>query len=110
MPKRGVCAEPKRVNFCDMHYEEREKFLQDVAKNGALQALEVLGLTDPEARKDIKDLRELISSYRIVKKNIWTTTITVFGRVIAWILIILVVGFLVGHTDAGKSVAKILTS
>lgn len=54
---------------------EMELLLERAAKKGAREALHQLGLHDEEAPEDIRELRNLLDSYRDAKKTAWSTII-----------------------------------
>ena len=56
---------------------EMELLLERAAKKGAREALHQLGLHDEEAPEDIRELRNLLDSYRDAKKTAWSTTIKI---------------------------------
>jgi hypothetical protein len=61
----------------NMTPEEFEAMLDRAAKKGARAALEELGLHDPNAEKDIEEIRNLLTSWRDTKKAIWSTVVKV---------------------------------
>lgn len=61
-----------------MKKEELEELQIKCAKEGARQALASLGLDDPNAVHDIKDLRDLLTAYRYTRSLIWATIIRYF--------------------------------
>lgn len=54
---------------------ELELMLERAAKKGAREALNQLGLHDEHAHDDIRELRNLLDSYRDAKKTAWSTII-----------------------------------
>lgn len=72
-------------------YLVREDQLQALAtagaREGARQALSQLGLDDDMAHGDIKDLRDLLSSWRDARKVAWRTTVKVVTTAILVILL-----------------------
>jgi hypothetical protein len=61
----------------NMTPEEFEAMLDRAAKKGARAALEELGLHDPNAEKDLEEIRNLLTSWRDTKKAIWSTVVKV---------------------------------
>ena len=63
--------------------------VEEASGIGAQRALEALGLCDPQARRDMDELRELLQAWRDAKKTVWK-------EVVAWgiriLLALLVVG------------------
>lgn len=54
---------------------ELEAMLDRAAKRGAKEALESLGLSDPNAARDLSEMRDLISAWRTTRKEVWRTVI-----------------------------------
>lgn len=59
-----------------------DDLLEDAAERGARKALEKVGLHDPQAGKDINDLRDLIESWRTLKLSALTSVGKVLGLAI----------------------------
>ena len=62
--------------------------LNRAAEAGAVKALQKVGLSDPDANKDIHDLRNLLDDFRSAKKTISTTvvktiTVAIIGLIAA---------------------------
>ena len=55
------------------------EMLDRIATQAARVVLKELGLDDPMAVADIKDLRSLIASWRLAKRTAWTSS---FGTVV----------------------------
>ena len=55
--------------------EELNVLIAQAAKEGAKQALSEVGLNDPDAGQDIRELRNLIESWRSSKKIIGSTVL-----------------------------------
>ena len=63
--------------------------VEEASQAGASRALGALGLDDPRARRDMDDLRELLSAWRDAKRSA--------GRaVIAWIVRIMLAALVIG--------------
>lgn len=56
-----------------MDQSELNRLLDEAAERGAKRALERLGLHDDEAGNDIRDLRNLIDSWRSARKTVLST-------------------------------------
>jgi Family of unknown function (DUF6127) len=54
--------------------------IEDASEQGAARALARLGLDDDAARKDMDELRELLSAWRDAKRSAWTAAITWITR------------------------------
>ena len=59
--------------------EEIEKVIEDIARraveSGVQKALKDIGLHDEEARRDIRDIRNLLDAWRKTKRTAWNTTV-----------------------------------
>lgn len=55
--------------------EELNVLIAQAAKEGAKQALSEVGLNDPDAGQDVRELRNLIESWRSSKKIIGSTVL-----------------------------------
>ena len=55
--------------------EELSILMHQAAKDGAKQALAEVGLNDPSAGQDVRELRNLIESWRSSKKIIGSTVL-----------------------------------
>jgi hypothetical protein len=58
--------------------EELVVMLHEAAEHGATNALKKIGLSDDDAIHDVRELRNLLDSWRSTKKQVWKTTIGVF--------------------------------
>lgn len=55
--------------------EELESILDRAAKRGAKEALRSVGLNDEDASGDIRELRNLLDTYRETRKGVWSTIV-----------------------------------
>ena len=63
--------------------------VEEASQAGASRALGALGLDDPKARRDMDELRELLSAWRDAKRSA--------GRaVVAWIMRVMLAALLIG--------------
>ena len=62
--------------------------VEDASQAGAARALGALGLDDPRARRDMDELRELLSAWRDAKKSAWQAVVTWTTRVLLALLLI----------------------
>lgn len=97
----------KDTKLCDMTIEERDDFFQAIAQRGAVEALKAIGMNDPEAASDLKDVRAMLKGYRVMKNAAWTTTLTAAGKVLTWIVILGIAGLFL-HTTVGKHLATVI--
>ena len=56
--------------------------IEEASEAGASRALASLGLEDARARRDMDELRELLGTWRDVKKSAWQTAARWFARVV----------------------------
>ena len=62
--------------------------VEESSQSGARRALGALGLDDQSARRDMDDLRELLSAWRDAKRSVWKAVIGWFARlVLAMVLV-----------------------
>nr|WP_314446462.1 DUF6127 family protein [uncultured Sphingomonas sp.] len=61
-------AEGQPVNFVVL-----QAMVEEASEAGASRALAALGLEDGRARRDMDELRELLGTWRDVKKSAWQT-------------------------------------
>ena len=57
--------------------EELEAMLDRAARRGAKEALRSLGLHDEDAHNDIREVRDLLSTWRETRKSIWNTFVKI---------------------------------
>ena len=55
--------------------EELEAMLDRAARRGAKEALRSIGLHDENATGDIRELRNLLDTYRETRKGVWSTIV-----------------------------------
>jgi hypothetical protein len=61
---------------------------EESSQAGARRALGALGLDDERARRDMDDLRELLSAWRDAKRSVWKAVVGWFARlVLAMVLV-----------------------
>ena len=96
------------VKICDMNSDELDEFLTGIAQRGAADALKAVGLSDIGAVTDIKDLRDLLQGFRVVKKNVIMSTLSGVGRILGWALVVTLAGYFVGHSNEAKTFIKLL--
>jgi len=61
----------------DLDNDELKALLKQAAKEGARQALAEVGLDGEDAQEDIKELRNLIDSWRSAKKTMGQTVLKI---------------------------------
>ena len=62
--------------------------IEEASAVGAERALGALGLTDPHARRDMDELRELLQAWRDAKKSAWTAVVTWAVRILLAALVV----------------------
>src|SRR5436190_12919151 len=63
--------------------------VEEASQAGATRALGALGLDDPRARRDMDELRELLSAWRDAKRSAWRAVVT-------WVVRLLLATLLIG--------------
>ena len=96
------------VGFCEMTTDELDEFLGAVARRGAADALKAVGLDDENAVSDIRDLRDILRGFRVVRKNVLMSTLAGFGRIIGWVIVIILAGVFVNHSPVAAKLIKLL--
>lgn len=71
-----------------VNYVVLQAMVEEASNAGACRALGLLGLEDKTARRDMDELRELLGTWRDVKKSAWQT-------VTRWIVRIMLAGLMV---------------
>lgn len=94
--------------FCDLAPEDQKEYLGALAQRGGLEALKALGI-DEDGVNDIRDLRDILKGFRVIRKTAITTTLATIGRVAGWVCILLLAGFFL-HTSpvAKKAVVDLM--
>ena len=62
--------------------------VEEASQSGASRALGALGLDDPRARRDMDELRELLSAWRDAKRSAWRAVVGWISRVLLALLLI----------------------
>lgn len=62
--------------------------LEEASEAGAYRALASLGLEDERARRDMDELRELLVTWRDVKRSAWQTAASWFVRILLALLMV----------------------
>ena len=93
--------------FCELVSHKQAEYLGAVARRGATDALKAIGLNDPEAASDIRDIRDLLKGFRVLKRAAWTTTLTAAGRVIGWVVLLAIAALFVNGATT-KELAHVI--
>jgi hypothetical protein len=78
-------AEGQPVNFVLL-----QAMVEEASNAGACRALSLLGLEDKTARRDMDELRELLGTWRDVKKSAWQTVARWVVRIMLAALMVLI--------------------
>jgi len=62
--------------------------IEEASELGAERALGALGLRDPQARRDMDELRELLQAWRDAKKSAWAAVVTWAVRILLAALVL----------------------
>lgn len=65
-----------------MDYVVLRTVIEEASEAGACKALASLGLHDERARRDMDELRELLVTWRDVKRSAWQTVANWFVRIL----------------------------
>ena len=77
-----------------------EKLIEQAAKSGAKKALAELGLDDNSAKKDLRDLRDLLASWQRIRQEA-SKSIIIFG-VRAVLIFMLLMAAVIISTGIGQ--------
>ncbi len=77
-----------------------EKLIEQAAKSGAKKALAELGLNDASAKKDLRDLRDLLASWQRIRQEA-SKSIIIFG-VRAVLIFMLLMAAVIISTGIGQ--------
>jgi hypothetical protein len=72
--------------------------IEEASECGAERALGALGLTDPSARRDMHELRELLQAWRDAKKSAWNAAVRWAVRIVL-ALVVLAMAVKLGLTE-----------
>ena len=77
-----------------------EKLIEQAAKSGAKKALAEIGLNDASAKKDLRDLRDLLASWQRIRQEA-SKSIIIFG-VRAVLIFMLLMAAVIISTGIGQ--------
>lgn len=69
-------------SIIELSKRDLDEMIEAAAERGAAKALKNLGLSDDQAPHDIRDLRELMSSWRSIRKEAISTSTKIITTVI----------------------------
>ena len=79
------------------------ELFEAIARRAADNALKSVGLNDEDALKDIRDMRDLLKGYRVVRKG----ALQQLGRIAMWIVVLSMMG-LVYNSKTTTEIVKVL--
>jgi hypothetical protein len=88
------------TNFCELAAHKQSEYMGALAKRGATDALKAIGLNDPQAADDIRDIRDLLRGLRVLKKAAWTTAFSALGRIFGWAVLIAIAALFMNGKNA----------
>lgn len=87
--------------FGDLGASEQAEYLSALAKrggeDGATSVLNKLGLNDDNAAADLKDIRDLLRGFRVVRNRAWVTITETIGKIVGWVIILSIAAFVVRY-------------
>jgi hypothetical protein len=83
LAKLLASAQGQRLDFVVL-----QAVVEEASEAGARRALAALGLEDRTARRDMDELRELLGTWRDVKKSAWQTVARWIVRILLAILMV----------------------
>ena len=78
------------TKISDMSREELMELFGAIAQRAADNALKSVGLHDELALNDMRDLRSLLSGYRVVRKG----ALQRLGQIIMWVFVLSIMGLI----------------
>ena len=103
MTLEAVTEKLRGTPISNMSREELIELFGAIAQRAADKALEKVGLHDEDAVKDIRDMRDLLKGYRVVRKG----ALQQLGRVVMWIVVLSIMG-LVYNSKTTTEIVKVL--
>lgn len=98
------------VKLCDMTTDELNEFFSAITERGAYlganNALAHVGLNDENAGADVKDLRSLLTGYRLVRSTTKKAAWGAFARILQWVFTIGFIFFFMRNTEIGQLMLK----
>ena len=94
------------VRISDMSKDELMELFGAIAEQAADNALNSVGLSDPEALNDVRDIRDLLRGYRIVRKG----ALQKLGSIIVWVIVLSIMGLMHNHKTTAELVKLVAGS
>jgi hypothetical protein len=98
-----VAEKIQGTRISDMSKEQLMELFEAIARRAADNALKSVGLNDEDALKDIRDMRDLLKGYRVVRKG----ALQQLGRIAMWIVVLSMMG-LVYNSKTTTEIVKVL--
>ena len=90
MNLESVTERLQGTKISDMSREELIELFGAIAQRAADNALKSVGLHDEFALNDMRDLRSLLSGYRVVRKG----ALQRLGQIIMWVFVLSIMGLI----------------
>ena len=88
MTLENVIEKLQGTRISDMTKEELVELFGAIAQRAAYDALKSVGLDDKDAINDMKDMRNLLAGYRVVRKG----ALQRIGSIVGWIIVFGILG------------------
>lgn len=98
-----VTEKMQGTKISDMSRDDLMELFGAIAQRAADNALKSVGLHDEAAMNDMRDLRDLLRGYRIVRKG----ALQKIGSIIVWVLVLSVMG-LIYNSKTTSELVKIV--
>jgi hypothetical protein len=97
--------------FGDLEASQQAEYLSAMARkggiDGATSVLNKLGLDDENAGHDIRDIRDLLRGFRIVRSRAFSTIFSGIGKLVGWIFLLALAGFFI-KSESGKALLHVM--
>ena len=81
----------------ELTHAEFDGLIAAAAEKGASAALKRVGLADEYAGQDVRELRNLLDTWRAAKRTVFKTTVSMVARAVLW-LFLLALAFAAGKS------------
>src|SRR5258707_1162301 len=88
MNLENVTEKLQGVRISDMTKDELMELFGAIAQRAADNALQSVGLSDGEALNDVRDMRDLLRGYKVVRKG----ALQKIGSIIVWVIVLSIMG------------------
>lgn len=97
--------------FGDLEASQQAEYLSAMARkggiDGATSVLNKLGLDDENASSDLKDIRDLLRGFRVVRSRAFGTILSGIGKLFGWIILLALAGFFI-KSESGKTLLHVI--